>query len=288
MCNDDSENIKAYLFFSVDICDSTKYKLEDSDWNVKFKTFYEEFASKFDTYINNENSNYAQIQQRERNGFSLPHPTLWKLIGDEILFFTEIRDYYESVLFSMIAFRNIVIDYNSNENGKFKLKGTIWFCNIPKSNNIKLTTEVQKYSLVDFLGSSIDVGFRLTKYSNMEKMIISVETAILLIRDNYLTLQEKGINIYFDGTTELKGLDSSISNYPLIWIDLLDKGNMETEISRLQAEKTSNIKLELQLLKREIQKACLSDLLRYCQIFLKTTNGMLCYPKIPGDRLFSS
>ncbi len=162
------------------------------------------------------------------------------------------------------------------------MKGTIWFVNISnyRNTNIELTTEIQGHSLNDFLGSSIDIGFRLSRFSSTEKITISVETAILLMRDNYLTLEEKGINVYFDGTTKLKGLGPLICDYPILWIDLLDK-------KKLERLKTSDDSSKLQILKREIQKTNLSNLMEYCQTFIKSRDEKLIYPQIPGDRLFS-
>ncbi len=250
MCSQNNNYLKAYLFFSVDICNSTRYKLYNESWNSIFKEFFKKFSVSFNDNIDREKDNYKLIQNEERDIAELTYPIKWKLIGDEILYYVEIKEYYEQVLFIIIAFRNTINEFNLNDNkSNLELKGTIWFVNISnyRNTNIELTTEIQGHSLNDFLGTSIDIGFRLSRFSSTEKITISVETAILLMRDNYLTLEEKGINVYFDGTTKLKGIDPLICDYPILWIDLLDK----KEVERL---KTSDDRSKLQISKRKIQK----------------------------------
>jgi len=278
--------MKAYLFLSVDIIDSTNIKCTKASWTSLFRSFYDSFPKRLNKNIDKENTTFKKIQGKQHKIFDLQHPTVWKLIGDEILFYLEIMDYYEQVLFTTIAFRNTIIEHNIKKQG-YEVKGTIWFANIDgNQRNLKLTSKIQDLSLNDFLGSVFDIGFRLCKYSSSEKLFISVETAILLIRDNYLTLQKNGIYVYFDGTTKLRGFESSMLDYPLIWIDLLNRGQ-GSELKRTENPDEPDIKTELLYLRREIQTSCLDKLVRYCQLYLKSSNGRLIYPCIPRDRLFA-
>ncbi len=277
--------MKAYLFLSVDIIGSTKIKYETESWMSLFKSFYESFPKHLDAYIDKQNKHFKKIQNKNRKPLDLPHPTVWKLIGDEILFYLELADYYEQVLFTVIALRAAIMDHNS-QNHSYKIKGTIWFANIDgKHGNLKLTSRIQDLSLNDFLGSVFDIGFRLCSYSNSEKLIVSVETAILLIRDNYLTLQDNGIHIYFDGTTKLRGFESTMQDYPLIWIDLLSED--KSKLSKTKSPNKSSTAKEMKHIMREIQTSCLDKLMKYCQLYLESSNGKLVYPCIPRDRLFS-
>ena len=275
MTANSNNSVKAILFFSVDIINSTKFKFQNKEWKKYIKNFYDDFPETFKNKIDTEKTNFKRIQVKNKKKVELPYPKVWKYIGDEILFYEYINDFYEEVIFSIIAFRNAIIDYNQNVAHKLKVKGTVWFANINQEyDNYEIQTKIGENQNHDFIGHSVDIGFRLSKFSDSEKLVISVETAILLIRDNYLTLEDKGINIYFDGTENLKGLKNDLGDYPKIWIDLMDDKRIENDN-------------ELAYIKRQIQKTCLSNILRYCQKYIEVNNNKLKYPKIPRDRIFS-
>ena len=72
----------------------------------------------------------------------------------------------------------------------------------------------------DFIGPSIDTGFRLAARANPRKFIISVELAMLWSVVTPLT-DIIDINVRYDGLHELKGVLHSVIPYPLFWIDTM-------------------------------------------------------------------
>jgi hypothetical protein len=76
----------------------------------------------------------------------------------------------------------------------------------------------------DFLGPSIDAGFRLATLATPRKMILSVEVAYLLASAKMPTSSEilkffDWPKIYYDGRRDLKGVLGG-KPYPVFWIDL--------------------------------------------------------------------
>lgn len=86
MCSQNNNYLRVYLFFSVDICNSTGYKLNNESWNSIFKEFFKKFSVSFNDNIDREKDNYKLIQNEERDIVELTYPIKWKLIGDEILY----------------------------------------------------------------------------------------------------------------------------------------------------------------------------------------------------------
>jgi hypothetical protein len=277
--------MRAIMFLSVDVINSTQLKQTDRMWPSLFKSFYVSFPKELNRAIDRQKPSFKRIQRKGRKALNLQHPRVWKLIGDEILFYLELSDYYEQLLFTTIAFRNALREHN-RDNKDLKIRGTIWFANVnDKTSNMRFASNVQGRSLDDFLGTAIDIGFRLCGYSSFDKLVISSETAILLIRDNHLTLEEHGIHLCFGGTTKLRGFEPTLQEYPLIWIDASDERRGSTSDNgghRKKARSTA----EMQNLMREMQMSSLDKLVRYCQLYIESSKGRLVYPYVPRDRLF--
>lgn len=82
-------------------------------------------------------------------------------------------------------------------------------------------------ALLDFVGPSIDNGFRLTKFASPRKLIVSIGLAWMLaegLKDlqssNNPRVKEicEGWRFYYDGGEVLKGIRSG-NPYPVFWID---------------------------------------------------------------------
>lgn len=273
--------MKAYLFLSADLVNSTGLKTAKTTWTALFSSFYRSFPKRLNASIDEQNSRFKKTHKAA----NLKHPIVWKLVGDEILFYLEVSGFYERVLFTIAAFKKAIVAHN-NDDEAYKIRGTVWFANVDrKHRNQKICPSVQGHPLFDFLGSDVDTGFRLCKYSSPEKLIISAETAILLIRDNYLTIEEIGLRVCFDGTTRLRGVDSDTPSYPLIWIDLLSEVKAD-KLGSPTARSGPQIAAEMRSVLREIQTSCPDRILRYCQLYLKSIKGKLVYPCIPRDKHF--
>ncbi len=287
------KDVKAFIFFSVDIVDSSAYKsMFLNDWSRDFELFLEEFPNCLNDSCNN-------IKIPRHKARPLPCANIWKLGGDELLFFIDISEayerlqdktnlaYYELVLYYTILFRRAIIAHNSAADEKlkkndraFKIKGAAWFADIVKGpnydklyGNIEIEFSNAKANGVkqrDFIGRQIDIGFRIAKYATLNRFVISVEFAILLLRDNYLTIEDEGIELYYEGRKSIKGILEYV-DYPIISIDMEDK-----------FEHSEN-----DLLLEDVTPVNQVNLMRFMEEYIKRTNFIVYYPFVDdNDRLF--
>jgi hypothetical protein len=213
------------IFFSVDIEGATAYKSNvriqsgSEDWCLIFDQFYEEFPKTF----------YESYNQTSLNLIS---PNLWKFVGDEILFYAPLTSPTQT-LDHIKAFRQTITRYNINvlQQTGVQCKGTAWIAGFPVRNRIVLLNNNQNNNeqnnspMIDFIGASIDTGFRLTKFASPRKLVISLDLLWLLAesyskypeheQENYSFLKN---GIKYEGKHELKGVFSGKS-YPIFWIE---------------------------------------------------------------------
>ncbi len=221
------EKIRQVLFLSVDIAGSTAYKhgQKINQWRDAFSSFYKEFPFAF------ENS-WQQTQKEFNNLNGRPVPLPWKSIGDELVFCSYPQSSFETAQ-QVRSFIRAINHYGQTGLAKVKdshklgLKATAWLAEIP-TVNLKIpinrvshrqdnadengSDEVSSFADVDFIGPSIDTGFRLTKFATTEKCIVSVELAAILA-------ERWGEEIYFDGLQPMKGVLGE-TPYPIIWLPL--------------------------------------------------------------------
>ncbi len=253
------------IFFSADIVDSTKKKYESNEWPKRFIDHYKDF-------IRTLNNKCSSLRSESKDRLHLILPTLWKINGDELLFYVSVRDTFAAnkrqnrrrikhrcdlVIWYVKAFAESLRKYNARS--KLKVKGTAWCANIPVENRIISWRD----SSVDFIGRAIDIGFRLAQYSTKEKLFISIELAIVLMRDNHLTLTRNNLKIYHDNLESLKGVLSG-KKYPLCWIDMNSKV----------------MHAELKLSGKNHQNTL--DIMELLEEIIKESDGQLHYPYIPG------
>jgi hypothetical protein len=283
---------RAFLFFSVDIADSVLYKTRHiNEWATDFIDFFDAFPKNVSTMGNNVTLGYGP----ER---CLPPPLCWKFAGDEILFYIDVADahahsqpneslkLYELALYYAVVFTSAIRQYNSDayrklaENHRaFLLKGTAWFAAVAEtrvpndeSPNIAFWApeqDIGNSQRIDFIGRQMDIGFRIAKHATANRFVVSVEYAILLLRDNYITVEDLGIGLYFDGRKPIKGMLENIG-YPIIYSDLGDRfehAEQEVEDKRLSP-------------------ANAVSLMRYLQEYIKISGGIIRYPVIKGDIFF--
>lgn len=208
---------KFRVFFSVDLVGSTAFKfrtsleenIDDSKhpWLAVFSNFYSDFPVLFRQYYEiiytNMKSDGTEIVS-------------WKAVGDELLFYADITKKYQIVEL-MRAFIQTINEYKKILKDKklnLSLKGTAWTAGFPIINS-----EVYVGEDLDFIGPSIDTGFRLTKFSTTSRLYISVELAYILsleakhIEYNFPIIK----NLYYDGEECLKGVLNN-KPYPKIFI----------------------------------------------------------------------
>lgn len=143
---------------------------------------------------------------------------MWKANGDELIFVSELsnRWHCESLI---NVFIEIIKKYDTNirsrSDQKLGIKGTSWLAGFPVINHEVMIAFSKGDDKPDFIGPSIDIGFRLTKHSTTRKFVISVELAHLLCDSH----DGSSLTFCSDGLHELKGVLSGVG-YPIIWIDM--------------------------------------------------------------------
>lgn len=255
---------KLKMFMSLDIVGSTAFKNErttvdhaDGDhWTRPFLSFYRMSAERMTLHWDAVVKQMLAVRDGNEHfafGYS---PSFWKGAGDEVLFSKTI----ESPLDAMAAVQAMLLLMTSHrENFQSKarttrldIKGTAWLAGFPLNNseivlgedgslgansgddmldNFRLLADLegkqerQDYR-ADFIGPSVDLGFRLRDHATARRLMISADLVWLLCRANKKCspdqsqrcqlLQVPRIN-YGNGAS-LKGvLDDE--PYPLFWIE---------------------------------------------------------------------
>lgn len=174
-------------------------------------------------------------------------PTLWKTIGDEILFRKIITDHHQvnNSIKCWISAINQIRIYLKKQNSKLDVKCTAWIAEFPLQNKLVIGPSGDKLTLIksddmesvgnligeyeknpknfsdvriDFVGPSIDIGFRLAAKSTNRKFVISLDVAYLIAKTNR-SIDEKLLHINYDGREYLKGVLGGVE-YPVFWIDM--------------------------------------------------------------------
>lgn len=203
------------IFASVDVAGSTAFKQrspEDSGrWAYVFKQFFDEFPTTL-------RANFNSLSQIADGRPSDPM-SVWKFVGDEILFCAEIKR-HEAVAFHVVAFRDAVNSYSEQlkkkaELSSLSLKGTIWGAGFPVTNAEVITRlNGGREELRDYLGPCIDQGFRLCSLADSRRVPISVDIAYMLATT---TLDEGAkLKVQCEEPRFHKGMPAA---YPHIWID---------------------------------------------------------------------
>jgi hypothetical protein len=289
---------KAFLFFSVDIVESVSYKtVHFKEWVVDFqRKFYEDFRKALETECGSGKLPGGRDLQ-------LPPPEFWKHTGDELLYYVDVANAYqlwrgegectdlpkrkyELALYYAYAFTHTIRHHNCwayrelTENGRaFLLKGTAWFASVAETEsyddaigNIMFRVadhDAEGGLRPDFIGRHIDIGFRIAKHATANRFVLSVEYAILLLRDNYITVEDAGLGLYSDGRKPIKGILEHIG-YPILYADMGDRfEHAEQAVEGTLSEPANAVSLT-----------------RYLQEYIKRTNNLVRYPFIDGDALF--
>lgn len=217
--NKESYKEGAFLFISFDLVNSTSYKsIDPGQWPMVFHRFYELVES--------------YVKKRFTNS------KVWRYAGDEILFYKQIKTYselYDTPKVALEIIRLVTSALNNNyaktKNVLF-LKSTLWISGAtyvrPQElentdqnvNNLIITFDIDDKKNTDFLGADIDLGFRISKFAEREKVVLSAELAYLLYRargnieheHNYDVADQIRIVSY----EKLKGIWGE-RHYPIIW-----------------------------------------------------------------------
>jgi len=208
--NNDDNLSGVYIFISFDLVNATEYKLRHINWSEKFRRFYRFISNK----IKAEDS-------------PLNKAKTWKLIGDEILFYYKIDS--ESPLKEIVSHiaktaeeAEVEISEDSQYFDKLSIKSTVWIAEVEdyskrdknsRVQNIIFRTDVEDLNTLDFLGSEIDLGFRISSASH--KGVVGVDAKLAyLIYDKDKDYAEKHLKIV--DFQQLKGIWRG-HPYPIVW-----------------------------------------------------------------------
>ncbi|MSR92271.1 NUDIX hydrolase [Inconstantimicrobium porci] len=233
-----------YMFFSFDLENSTRFKTKFKDkWSKLLLIFYEKIKLIFKSQIENEQNKY-------NHDCVLP-VNVWKIVGDEILFYKKIEYPQElfynvkAMYYTMNDFYNEICDMDSFKiqektviKSNIDIKGSAWIAkceedkqsrynyiygNALTSNQDSNVLLGQHLNQIDFLGPDIDEGFRIGKYCSKRKVTVSATLAYILyyLSENYNTfsdLDKKDINSLFRIVSyeKLKGIWED-RLYPIIF-----------------------------------------------------------------------
>lgn len=203
-----SDNLKPqiFLFLSVDIIGSTNLKYNNQktlrDWFNIFSNFYTSFPEDFSAHLEEEFL-YKKIK------YDKDILKVWKYAGDEILMYIEITK-TDEVPTIITAYKKTLEEWFINDTklkDKLKVKGSVWIGQTPFIDR-KINDKD------DFIGPSIDCGFRLGKYSSQYEIAISVEVADLCNNNEFLQT-----SLFYKKSENLKGVLGD-NLYPIFVITL--------------------------------------------------------------------
>jgi hypothetical protein len=230
---------KSVLFLSADLVGSTSYKQREEGWQKIFLQFYREFPQQ----LNTEN------REHEAKYGSRAEFTLWKAIGDELIFRVDVTkeaDVSTALRIWLSALR--AYESDSLEEVQLALKGAAFIATFPgpdSESSIPRNPETEtsdepvvilndkalagkrahtKY-LFDYFGPSIDTGFRIAGLASKRYFTMTIEVAWALARAAHA--QEASAttdtphhanDVVFRGREPLKGVWNG-QEYPVFAID---------------------------------------------------------------------
>lgn len=212
------------LFLSADIVGSTAYKnkrpsLSEAEtgsrrvqpWLETFNRFFEDFPYAYrNRYLGNKSVD------------GLAAPRLWKTLGDEIVFET-ILDFRVQAADHLKRFRETLQGYRQilqEADKKLDIKGTAWLAGFPVGNSVVYLSDADsKDEWEDFIGPSMDIGFRLKDFANPRRIAISIELAYLLAAGSGDSESlDCDLPLHLADANTLKGVIQNVP-YPAFWTD---------------------------------------------------------------------
>lgn len=210
------------LFFSFDIVNSTAYKtINYYGWAQVLNLLFKEL--------------------REEVGNKIKSSEMWRVLGDEAIFIIKIRDEDELCEYVSQIFQIMVSTIHRLKKGEFfnfsnnfnkmklqnilSLKTAAWLAAVTdvgdiESEDILLENadniferyqSPEGHDIFEFLGNDIDTGFRIARYTEEGRMVLSYELA-------YLIAQKTGSLscLHIITYRRLKGIWND-KLYPIIW-----------------------------------------------------------------------
>ena len=146
----------------------------------------------------------------------------WKYLGDEVVITAEMKcPTHPYLLVQALRSTLIQLERETSKNRKssqkgesLAFKGAAWVAGFPVANK-EVFLGIRKKRTIDYMGPSIDLGFRLAKLATREKIILSESLVYFLASNNHYP-----IKLFSGGNINLHGLRES--KVPLFWTALDD------------------------------------------------------------------
>ena len=211
-----------FLFVSFDLLNSTSFKSKEEDkWPNAIVFFY----------------NALTNMMKEE----IPGATIWKYLGDEIVFCYDVQDIKKvydipDILYYIQETVSEKIRTRTDHSDMLDIKCTVWLAgtifvwagddelgeskkdSIYRNIHIPLTTDGS--TARDFLGADIDIGFRIARHSNKRTVTLSAEYAYLLhhlSKPDMPAMRSKiDAKLKIVAFRELKGIWNGRA-YPIVW-----------------------------------------------------------------------
>jgi hypothetical protein len=230
------------LFFSVDIEGSTQFKNAvpgRSTWGPFFLNFFSSFPA---TLKRCE----ADVRAAQSLG-SAQRFEHWKSLGDELIFSVVLESGFDAYL-ALCAARDALIlgsqklrehresrkNIGDDHPYPVHLKGTVWLAGFPMKN-MKVPSPRPEGN-DDFIGPSMDLGFRIAKVSSPWRMAVTTPLAWIASKVQYeksSVLRSKELRWVYLGRQTLKGIDGNNVGYPVFCIDVADSTTVINSAERL-------------------------------------------------------
>lgn len=230
------------LFLSVDLVGATRYKQSRNRWRPEILSFYRDF----DFILQSE---YRTFALGYRQTFAAPE--FWKSNGDELLYVCELESlsHAQALMHVWLWTLHRYQIQREPADEHLEVKSTAWIGLFPAPNSevffrrggSSLDTDLARDAIVvqselrdewyaqpgthsiirEFVGPSIDTGFRLTSWATPNRLILSVDLAFLLTSSDAEGLGT--LSLRLSGQEKLKGVIDD-QPYPTIWIPVGGQG----------------------------------------------------------------
>lgn len=220
-------------------------------WLAELAGFYSAIQVKFAKFIRDYNENIPA----ETGWPSVGEASLWKVNGDELIYVADLTSAREGVAL-LYVWLETARDYRKELQQKgspLDVKLAAWTAGFPIHNievifsddnfstNSYLRSLAEQrapeefnYFLLerwysgdadkckglrrDFVGPSLDIGFRLASKASPRKFVVNLELAFFWAKAGQL-LNGKHLHLFFDGLQDLKGVFGN-RPYPIFWLDV--------------------------------------------------------------------
>lgn len=258
---DHKEN-SLYIFFSLDICDSTKMKDQIHNWKDIILKLY------------NTQEEFKDIMR------------VWKYVGDEIVFCTAFSGIESLVKLINTAYKKLesveseLTKIADKEGYTVSIKGTMWLAYI--SSDSSHTNQIS--DIDEFLGKQIDEGFRMTGFSSNNKLLLDPKIVFILLL--LFSLDASKVSILEEDSANRKFANAFLNNIESLIVDYKNKEeSLKNNISSYELrDEISKLIKNIYFIKYERLKGIWKDY-PYPIYWYSTSQSKNEYPDINSNEL---